>query len=353
MDFGSILDIPPFSLKKQEKEALFLSYLSELTRHHYENCPAYRRMLDGLGRADISFKSLDDIPFIPVSLFKRLDLMSITEDKILKTMSSSGTTGQQVSKIYLDSETARNQRKTLSKIICSIIGPKRLPMLIIDSKEQISNRESFSARGAGILGFSIFGRDITYALDENMALDSKRLEAFCEKYQDTEVLIFGFTSIVYQHFIQKALAGDFSIKLPKAYLFHGGGWKKMQDQAVDNLTYKKMAFDALGIKNVHNYYGMVEQTGSIFPECEQGFLHSSIFSDIIIRNVHFQKCDMGEKGLVQLLSLLPHSYPGHSILTEDVGELVGEDDCKCGRAGKYFILHGRAAKAETRGCSDV
>jgi len=60
-----------------------------------------------------------------------------------------------------------------------------------------------------------------------------------------------------------------------------------------------------------------------------------------------------QKGLIQLISLLPTSYPGHNILTEDIGEVIGEDDCKCGLKGKYFLVHGRAKEAELRGCSDV
>jgi len=57
--------------------------------------------------------------------------------------------------------------------------------------------------------------------------------------------------------------------------------------------------------------------------------------------------------LVQVLSLLPYSYPGHSLLTEDLGVLVGEDGCACGRPGRYFLVHGRQESAEVRGCSDV
>jgi hypothetical protein len=53
------------------------------------------------------------------------------------------------------------------------------------------------------------------------------------------------------------------------------------------------------------------------------------------------------------LSLLPHSYPGHSILTEDIGKLVGVDTCPCGRKGKYFKIFGRIKNAEIRGCSDT
>ena len=47
------------------------------------------------------------------------------------------------------------------------------------------------------------------------------------------------------------------------------------------------------------------------------------------------------------------SYPGHSLLTEDEGILLGEDDCRCGRLGKYFKIVGRIKNAEIRGCSDT
>ena len=104
---------------------------------------------------------------------------------------------------------------------------------------------------------------------------------------------------------------------------------------------------------MHNYYGMVEQTGSIFMECEAGHLHSSIYSDIIIRNTDFSIAEVRQPGLVQLVSLLPTSYPVHVLITEDICEWLGEDDCACGRKGRYFAIHGRAQNAESRGCSDT
>ena len=60
-----------------------------------------------------------------------------------------------------------------------------------------------------------------------------------------------------------------------------------------------------------------------------------------------------EIGLIQTLSLLPLSYPGHNILTEDLGVIHGIDDCSCGRKGKYFTVLGRVPNTELRGCSDV
>jgi hypothetical protein len=50
---------------------------------------------------------------------------------------------------------------------------------------------------------------------------------------------------------------------------------------------------------------------------------------------------------------LPLSYPGHNILTEDIGIIKGIDNCKCGKKGKYFKVLGRVPDAELRGCSDV
>ena len=59
------------------------------------------------------------------------------------------------------------------------------------------------------------------------------------------------------------------------------------------------------------------------------------------------------KGIIQLISLIPTSYPGHNILTEDLGIIYGEDNCSCGLKGKYFKVLGRVKQSEARGCSDV
>lgn len=128
----------------------------------------------------------------------------------------------------------------------------------------------------------------------------------------------------------------------------------MKDKAVSPLAYNQRLRDQFQIRPVHNYYGMAEQTGSIYVACEYGHLHASVFSDVIMRRpLDFMPCVQGESGLVQVLSPLPTSYPGHSILTEDIGTILGVDDCPCGRKGTYFQIDGRIPKAEIRGCSDT
>ena len=311
-------------------------------------------MLDGFCFDIHNIKSYYDLPFLPVRLFKEMDLKSIPKQDIVKTLTSSGTTGQAVSKIYLDKETAANQEKALIKIVSDFIGTKRMPMLILDTSAILKDRDRFSARAAGILGFSMFGLKRIYAFDEEMKLDICGVSEFLEQNKEKNILLFGFTFIIWKHFYKELLRTGYKPELSKGILIHGGGWKKLISESVSSDDFKKRLNDACGITSVHDYYGMVEQTGSIYMECEFGHLHTPVYSDMITRrHLDFSPCNMGEKGIIEVVSVLPSSYPGHALLAEDEGIILGEDDCPCKRLGKYFRVERRLQNAEIRGCSDT
>ena len=354
IDYNTVLSAHPYSMEKAEKNAFLTEHLSKLTLYHYLHCENYKKIIDTVG-FDVNFiNSYYDIPFLPVRIFKEFYLTSIPKDSIVKTMTSSGTTGQQVSKIYLDKETSANQIKTLTKIVSSHIGSKRLPLIILDTSAVLKDRAMFSARGAGIQGFSIFARDRIFALNDNMELNINGMKSFLEKHQGEDILLFGFTFMIWLHFYAHLKGFNYFPDLSRGIMIHGGGWKKLIEQAVSPETFKASIYDVCGIERVYNYYGMVEQTGTVYMECEFGHLHCSIFSDIIVRrHSDFSVADIGEKGLIEVVSILPKSYPGHVLLTEDEGIVLGEDDCPCGRKGKYFKVFGRVKNAEIRGCSDT
>lgn len=344
----------PLRFEQSRKTAALTAVLKRLTQSHMERSALYRRMMMAAGLDLNTVKTYEDLPFLPVSLFKELELKSISDAEVFKIMTSSGTTGQAVSKIYLDKESAARQQKTLVKIVSDFTGAARLPMLIIDSPSVIKNRAMFSARGAGILGFSIFGADRTYALNDEMEIDFPAVEAFLERHRGQKILLFGFTFMIWRHFYKELLKSDKRIDLSNGVLIHGGGWKKLISEAVSPAEFQQRLTDVCGLSDVHDYYGMVEQTGCIYMQCEHGHLHASVFSDVICRRAaDFSVCDIGEKGIVQVVSVLPESYPGHSLLTEDEGVILGQDDCPCGRKGKYFKILGRLKNAEIRGCSDT
>ena len=266
---------------------------------------------------------------------------------------SSGTSENIPSKIFLDKKNAYNQTKVLAKIMNTILGKKRLPMMIVEKDISKINRNSFNAKAAAIKGFSVFGKDYTYIINDNSTINHKKISSFLEKFGKEPFFIFGFTYNIYNYLFKQLNQNKLNFNFQNGILLHGGGWKKMEKIKINNKDFKNILRKKLQLKNIYNYYGLIEQTGSIFIECQKcsNFL-TSIFSDVIIRDKHMNVLQEGKKGFIQLISLLPRSYPGHIILTEDIGEIV-ENDCSCKNLGKRFKVLGRSEKSETRGCSDI
>jgi Acyl-protein synthetase, LuxE len=353
----SLLEAPLYGLPQAEKERRLAAALASLTAHHREACPSYRRLTDVLHPrlTASSTPGLADIPYLPVGLFKSHRLVSVPQADISTTLTSSGTTGQQPSQIFLDKATAHRQTRALAAIMSHILGPRRLPMLIIDTSDLLKNRVAFSARGAGVLGMMTFGAQPRFALDPDMRFDRIAVEEFLIKHGGQPFLIFGFTFMVWVHFFEQ-IAG-LGIDLSNGILVHSGGWKKLVDRAVDNATFKAELRRATGLRRVYNFYGMVEQVGSVFLEGEDGLLYPPAFADIIVRDPDtMREAPPGEVGVIQTVSMLPTSYPGHSLLTEDLGVIERIDQRElpgCGRLGKAFRVVGRVPRAELRGCSDT
>lgn len=345
-------EAPPFGLSPEKKRERFTAALVELTARHEKRCAPYRSILSALGFDLSAARGPEDVPFLPVGLFKSLELCSVPPEEVARVVTSSGTSGQTPSKIYLDGPTADSQRRALAAIVSDFIGPGRLPMLVIDCPSVLRS-DRFTARAAGVAGFSIFGRGRTWALDGDMRPDFGAVSEFLEKYGAKPFLLFGFTFLSWQ-FFEALAAGGRPWDFQNGVLIHGGGWKTLADREVSPEEFRRRLTEGFGLRRVHDYYGMAEQTGSIFMACERGHLHVSAFSDLFVRRTSdFSLCEAGEEGILQVQSILPESYPGHSLLTEDRGVLLGEDGCPCGRRGKYFAVLGRLKAAELRGCSDT
>jgi phenylacetate-coenzyme A ligase PaaK-like adenylate-forming protein len=352
MQVEDLLGAAQYSLADADKQALLTERLRQLTLLHHERCDPYRRILIGLNQTAETITSLADAPMLPVGLFKTHELRSIPEERVFKVVTSSGTTGHAPSRVYLDAAAAQLQTRTLSKIMAHWLGSSRLPMIVVDSAATIRDRRTLTARGAGIIGMSMFGRDRFFALDDDMRLDRAGLISWLHQHEGRSILLFGFTFLVWEHLLAALRPGE--IDLSEGILVHSGGWKKLADRAVGNAEFKAELRRVTGLRRVHSFYGMAEQIGTVFVECEQGLLHAPNASDIVVRDpMSWEVVADGEIGVAQMLSALPESYPGHSILTEDLARVEAVDNCACGRSGKAISLLGRVPEAEVRGCSDT
>lgn len=367
-DDGSILEaasweewlaLPAYQLPQKAKRAKMQSALFALTQHHSKNCSPYKNFLSVLHNDFLvnDPSSTGFPPALTARQFKYQKLSSVDAADEIKLMTSSGTSSAQVSQIVLDKVTAKRQQQVLSAIMREWLGSSRLPMLILDHPSVVRRGHDFSARGAGIQGFMLFGRHYCYALNEDMTLNHQAVLQFFEQHRGADILMFGFTYMAWQFVLQPLLTNDelrSQIGYVRGKLFHGGGWKKLQNQAVSNEHFMQSVRDCFEGVTAHNYYGMVEQTGSIHVACEYGHLHAPVWADVDVLHPQLKtQQPIGEQGVIQVSSVLPLSYPGHVILTEDLGTILGEDDCPCGRKGRYFSVDGRVQQSEVRGCSDT
>jgi hypothetical protein len=339
-----------FTLSQAERERRLLPELTQLVAHHRAHCAPYARILDALGEVGPGFATVADLPWLPVRMFKTHELKSVPDDAVVKVLTSSGTTGDP-SRIYLDRTGAAAQTRALAQTLQTVLGPRRLPMLVVDGRGVVADRRSYSARGAGALGMVNFGRDHVWLLDERDEPDVAALRAFLARHGDAPFLVFGFTFMVWRYLYE--VARDHGLDLSNGVLVHSGGWKKLVDQAVDNAEFRRRFAEDTGLTSIHNFYGMVEQIGTVFLEGPSGDgLYCPDFADVIIRDpVSWAEAPVGTPGLIEVVSTLPTSYPGHVLLTEDLGVVNGVDDGDW--PGKRFSVLGRLPRAEARGCSDT
>jgi hypothetical protein len=334
-----------FTLREAEREAALVPELARLTERHRAACLPYRRILDAIGAAP-PYGRLADLPWLPVRLFKTHELRSVPEERVFRVLTSSGTTGQRPSRVHLDREAAAAQTRMLAATLRVVLGERRLPMLVVDSRSVVRD-PTLSARGAGVLGMMNFGRDHTFVLDEQGRVDAEAVKGFLARHGDQRFLIFGFTFMVWL-----CLPG-LGVDLSHGVLIHSGGWKRLADQAVDKVEFRRRLAAECGLSRIHDFYGMVEQIGTIFLEGPDGDgLYCPDFADVVIRDPQtWQEAPHGVPGVIEVVSTLPTSYPGHVLLTEDLGVVRGVDDGTW--PGKRFEVLGRLPRAEARGCSDT
>jgi hypothetical protein len=356
----SLIEQQQFQLDPTEKERRLCTILSAQVTRHASSIPAFARLVDRLGFGVGPHARYEDVPWVHVSAFKKFELRSVTEDKVVRVVTSSATTSGTPSRIHIDKPTSFRQSKALAATLTDVLGKARRPYLVLDAAESNAATTSLSARGAAIRGLLPFASEVTYALDlrgTDLVPNEERIRAFFEKNRERSPLLFGFTYIVWSVVLDTlGKRGANFGPASGATLLHSGGWKKLTDLAVDKDTFASKAAAIFGMNPSHvlDFYGMAEQVGVVFVDCTAGNKHPPDFAEVLLRDpLTLERVRPGEAGLIEVFSVLPESYPGQALLTDDVGILVGEDGCPCGRRGRHFRIRSRVAQAEVRGCGDT
>jgi hypothetical protein len=356
----SLLALPPYGQSPAERQAGLLETLKEELDYASQRHAGYRNYIQNWHLNYRSATRIADLPFLPVSLLKANPPLALVDaQEIKRTLTSSATTSQQPSRVVVDSPTARRMTKGVVTIVRDFIGPARRPYLVVDTPD-LKGSATLGARSAAIQGLQPFASEVTHCLgvDERgeLKLNQDRLKEFAKDRQDAEVLIYGFTYILWNHLVKPLMSEGITLNLPKARILHSGGWKRLQDQAVEKDVFNQQLARTFGCSpdRIVDFYGMVETVGVIYPDCSEGNKHAPAFGDVIIRDpLTLEPVAAGEYGVVQVCSVLPTSFPGHLLLTEDWAQVISYDGCPCGRRGISFRFAGRIPKAELRGCGNL
>ena len=358
-EINELLIKPPFILKDHEKNQILFDILKIQLKNAVENNIHIKCMVSKQGIEIESITKIEDIPYIPVQMFKYFDLSTCENDTIVKMLRSSGTTSDSASRVPLNKKTVLNQMKSLKQILSDYLGNKRKVFLVIDHEGINNSVSEFTARTAGVRGLSIYAKGTYYLLKEEngkLILNEPVIQEVIEKYSGEDVYAFGFTYIIWSVFYKQIIETDIRFNFNDFALFHSGGWKKLKDEKVSKEFFSESMSSVFNTdrRKILDFYGMAEQTGIIFVDCECGNKHVPNVSQVIIRNPYsLQPSPIGETGMIEILSILSDSYYSQAVLTEDLGYVVGVDDCPCGRKGTYFRFASRIEKAEIRGCGDT
>ena len=356
-----LLAMPPYGMLPDERQCVLLELLKEELEYACKKNLAYRNYLQHWPAEARLARRIADLPYLPVALLKAQPPLSLVEpNEIKRTLTSSSTTGQTPSRIVLDSSTARRMSKAVVVIAENFIGPNRRPYLVVDTPNSVGGGTELGARGAAIQGLRPFASDVTYCLRSDsvggLALDRDKLLHFAETWGKSPVLVYGFTYILWKYLVRPLRAENVCLKMDNLHILHSGGWKLLQQEAVDKATFNEELARVFGCSPncVIDFYGMVENVGIIYPDCREGNKHVPVFGDVVVRDpLTLQPVREGQQGIVQVCSALPTSFPGHLLLTEDIAEIVSYDGCGCGRQGTSFRFVGRVPKAEVRGCGNI
>ena len=354
----------PFEFDEAEKQkgGLFYDALREELCFHYDHNPLYKRFCKNKGFDPHRFDgNISEIPPVQVSVFKELGqkLNSVEKKEIKLTLQSSATSGIP-SSVPIDAITSKRQARAMIKVVGSFIGNERKPFLIMDVDPASGFREILGARYAAVSGYMNFASEAGYFLkvDEHNTYyyDYEGIKKYIEALAGQSAVVFGFTYILYSEVIRPLTQKGVKFRLPAgSKVLHIGGWKKLEDEKVSKDEFNQLAAELFGVEqtDIIDIYGFTEQMGLNYPDCPCGCKHTSLYSEVIVRDIITKEVlPPGKEGLLEFVTPVPHSYPGNAVLTDDIG-VICDGKCEYDRNGTRFKIIGRLKKAGIRGCGDI
>ncbi|MCD1116193.1 LuxE/PaaK family acyltransferase [Chryseobacterium turcicum] len=318
-----------FDIKTEDD---FLAASLKTFRYQYDNIEVYRKFVDYLKIDPKEVCSLDNIPFLPIEMFKNHQILNknISTDLFFQ---SSGTTQMNLSKHFIADENI--YQESIYKSFEQFIGKPEdfiflglLPSYLEKQNSSLIYMVDYLMKKSGRPenGYFLYNHEDLFKL--------------LNELKDKKVILFG-VSFALLDFLDFFNANSQTLQFSDSLtVIETGGMKgRKEEMTKDELL--KILQSGFKTDKIYSEYSMTELLSQAYS-LGQNEYKSPNWMRILIRNVEdpFSYEKEGKTGAINIIDLA-NIHSCSFIATQDLGKIVGD---------KFQVL-GRIDHSDIRGCS--
>ena len=310
---------------KSNKE--FESIALELFSHQYHNCTPYREYVDTIGISPQEVTCLEQIPALPIEVFKIRDVYCGTRPAQI-TFTSSGTSGMTPSRHMVSNVEIYEQ--SFLQGFESFYGP------IEDIALYALLPKYLEREGSSLIYMT--DKLISRAADGGFFLNdyTKLIERLTNSLRaNRKTILLGVS------FALLDMAEQYSLSMPELIVMETGGMKGTRKEIARDELHQKLC-KGFGVEKIHSEYGMCEMLSQGYSLGDQTF-RLPPWARVITRKLdnptRFEQYGkMGGINIIDLANIDSCSF----IETQDMGILYEDNS---------FSVSGRIKGSVLRGCN--
>lgn len=310
-----------FNIDSQEQ---FLNCALELFRFQAKGCEPYRRYIELLGIDPAEVNKVEDIPFLPIELFKSYDVYcGDTAPEIIFTSSNTGST---VASRHLMAS-LETYREAFTRAFEQFYG----------------RAEQWSIYGLLPNYLEREGSSLVYMVDtliKRCGSGGFYLNNYEQLIEDIErdpkpKILLGVSYALWD------VAERYAPKLKNTIIMETGGMKGRREELSKSELHKILC-EGFGVESIHSEYGMAELTSQAYSK-GGGIFYTPSWMRVMVRDVNdpFDHAPQNMRGGIDIIDLANTSSCAF-IQTQDIGRLLSDGG---------FMVEGRIAGSDIRGCN--
>ncbi|MDR2650759.1 MAG: acyltransferase [Prevotellaceae bacterium] len=315
-----------FSIKTSDD---FLQLCIDTFRYQAKNCKPYYEWIKLLNINIKDIKKIEEIPFLPIELFKSKKVYcSDSKEEII--FSSSSTTGTGQSFHYV--EDVDLYEKSFTSAFCSFYGNP-------DDYAILGLLPSYLERAGSSLVYMVDNL-IKQSQNEHSGFflhnDAELYKSLCVLRNEKKPTILIGVTYALLDFVEK-----YSIDFPDLIVMETGGMKGRREEISRTALHERLC-RGFGVKNIHSEYGMTELLSQAYSKGDGEFFCPA-WMKILVRDIHnpFKIFDKNASGAINIIDLANRNSCSF-IATHDLGKINDNSS---------FEILGRLTASDIRGCN--